>query len=258
MTVAMEAKLTTKLEQLKQLVDIAGITQPKFPLKKCNDLLKSLSFKSYTVTQLSELEQLLAIFYGGILSGKVIAKDAYCVEVVYCAVSSACDLLRRCKRTEANEVPAPSAQTQEVLAWNKFITVLHEVRIKWHMFKGYDVCNPTDMFKRLFPTEFSRLTPVELKALDRSSITKFLSNPDVFRNQNLFHHKLGELSLNVEKLSSLCELYDVGGVAWRHFYDSQGRKIDVSIGVAIASDISRLKTAYAEYRTVVFMICNTK
>jgi hypothetical protein len=258
MTVAMEVKLTTKLEQLKQLVDIAGITQPKFPLKECDALLKALSFKSYTIIQLSGLEQLLAIFYGGILSGKVIAKDAYCVEVVYCAASSACDLLRRYKRVEANEVSIPSAQTQEVLAWNKFITVFHEVHLKWYKFKGYDVCNPAEMFKRLFPNEFSRLTPVELKALDRSSITEFLSDPGVFRNQDLFHHKLGELSLNVERLSSLCELYDVGGVAWRHFYDSQGRKIDVSIGVAIASDISRLKTAYAEYRTAVFMLCNIK
>lgn len=254
----MEVKLTTKLEQLKQLVDIAGITQPKFPLKECDALLKSLSFKSYTVTQLSELEKLMAIFYGGLLSGKVVAKDAYCVEVVYCAVSSACDLLRRCKRTEANAVPTPSAQTQEVLAWNKFMTVLHETRLKWYKFKGYDVCNPVEMFKRLFPTEFSGLTPVELKAFDRSSITEFLLDPGVFRNQDLSHHKLGELSLNVERLSSLCELYDVGGVVWRRFYDSQGRKIDISIGVAIASDISRLKTAYAEYRTAVFMICNTK
>jgi hypothetical protein len=258
MTVAMEVKLTTKLEQLKQLVDIAGITQPKFPLKECDDLLKALSFKSYTVTQFSELEQLMAIFYGGLLSGKVIAKDSYCVEVVYCAISSVCDLLRRCRRVETNAVPIPSAQTQEVLAWNKFITVLHEVRLKWDRFKGYDVCNPTEMFKRLFPTEFSRLTPAELRALDRSNITKFLSDYGIFRNQDLFHHKLGELSLNVESLSSLCEVYDVGGVAWRHFYDSQGRKIDVSIGVAIASDMSRLKTAYAEYITTVFMICNTK
>lgn len=258
MTVAMEVKLTTKLEQLKQLVDIAGITQPKFPLTECDALLKSLSFKSYTVTQLSELEQLMAVFYGGVLSGKVIANDAYCVEVVYCAASSVCDLLRRYRRFESNEVPDPSSPIQEILAWNNFITVFNEVRLKWYKFKGYDVCNPSEMFNRLFPAEFSRLTPRELKSLDRSSITEFLSDPSIFRNQYLSHHKLGELSLNVERLSSLYEVYDVGGIAWRHFYDSHGHKINVSVGVAIASDISRLKTAYAEYRTVVFMICNTK
>lgn len=258
MTVAMKVKLTVKLQQLLKLVTLAGITQPMCPSNACNDLITALTTDSYTVLQLNDMEHSLAVFYGGLLSGKVKAEDDYLVEVVYCATSSLCDLLRRYSRIENKDIPTvPSSDVQEILAWDSFITVYDEVRRKWLAFKGYDVYNPIKFFEQECPTEFSHLTFNERDRLEAAAIPDSVGDllSASFRNAGLSRSCLATLSLNSSRLSKLCYEYDFNGVAWKHFYDSTGRKIDVSIGIAIAADISRVKAAYMEYKSIVFRLC---
>ena len=255
MTIPMEVKLSTMLIQIKHLMLIGEVTKPVFP-ERCDKLIKQLDVRAYNSRDFEDAEQKLAIFYGDLLSGKTCSKDVYCTEVLYRATSAALDFLRRCKLMESGSIlNSPSRDIMEALLWDKVSCSMLECEQKWERAYKYNVFNPPALFASISPVEYARLPPKEKSTLEAGVIPIKADFIRQFRDNSFDRGKILLLSDNVVRLRSCIKVYEFMGIGWRHFYGTSPNKIPASTGLAIASDINKLISAYMEYRVFIYSEC---